>query len=74
VHKIFRVWMAVGLEDVTTLQQLAVFICYQFFFALFKLVVGISHQFCRPQVCAIVVHHVPNLNLGLSVQFHDRSV
>jgi len=23
--------MAVGLEDVTTLQQLAIFICYQFF-------------------------------------------
>jgi len=40
--------MAVGLEDVTTLRQLRVFICYQFFFASVKLVVIISHQFCRP--------------------------
>jgi len=31
VHQIFRLWIAVGLEDVTTLQQLAVFIYYQFF-------------------------------------------
>jgi len=39
--------MTVGLEDVTALQQLAVFICYQFF-ALVKLAVIISYQFCRP--------------------------